>query len=269
MTGLLDLSGKTVVLTGGASGIGEATAALLLAAGAEVHAVDIVPLPQPVAGVYGCDLGDVDAIDDTVALLPPRLDALINCAGVASGGNFDAEAVMRINWLGLRHLTETLIPRIPRGGSVVHVASTAGRHWPDRVTDLRELMAHGTFGRGLDWVRSNPEACGDGYSFSKEAVQYYTVVRAAELLREGIRMNSVCPGVTNTRLVEDFRRGLGDEVLDRAIDVAGRMAEPAEMAPALLFLADAASASYITGVNLNIDGGTGAVRAVDGMSRPD
>lgn len=264
MTGLLDFSDKTVVLTGGASGIGDATVALLLAAGAEVHVVDVVPVSHPIAGFHECDLGDEDAIDATVAALPSRLDALINCAGIASGGSFDAEAVMRINWLGLRHLTEALIPRIPRGGCVVHVASTAGRDWPNRVTELGELMAHDTFDAGLEWLRSNPELYGDGYSFSKEAVQYYTALRSGQLLGEGIRMNSVCPGVTNTRLVADFRRGLGDAVLDQAIAVAGRMAEPSEMAPALLFLADAASASYITGVNLNIDGGTGAVRSVGG-----
>ena len=79
-------------------------------------------------------------------------------------------------------------------------------------------------------------------------------------------MNSICPGITNTALVDDFRRGVGADVLDRATRIAGRMAEPSEMAPALLFLADDASASYINGVNLNIDRGTGAAHATGALA---
>ena len=103
---------------------------------------------------------------------------------------------------------------------------------------------------------------GDGYSFSKEAVQWYTMWRSLTALRDhGIRMNSICPGVTNTQIAADFRRGVGDEVIDRAIEVAGRLAEPEEMVPAMLFLGDEASASYVNGINLNVDRGTGAAHA--------
>jgi len=78
-----------------------------------------------------------------------------------------------------------------------------------------------------------------------------------------VRMNSVCPGVTNTQLSDDFRRGVGDAIIDRAISLAGRAAEPAEMAPAMLFLSDKRTASYINGVNLNVDRGTGAAHQLD------
>ncbi len=61
----------------------------------------------------------------------------------------------------------------------------------------------------------------------------------------------------------DFRRGLGDQIIDHAAAVAGRIAQPSEMAPAMLFLADPACSSYLNGVNLNIDRGTGAARATD------
>ena len=76
-------------------------------------------------------------------------------------------------------------------------------------------------------------------------------------------MNSLCPGITQTGLVDDFRRGMGDEVIDHAAAVAGRFAEPSEMAPTMLFLADEAAASYLNGVNLNVDRGTGAARMTD------
>ena len=257
---LLDFTDRVVVITGAASGIGAATTGLLLEHGAEVHAVDVVPVSRSVAGAHIADLGDREAIDLAVQGLPARVDVLLNCAGIPNGGRFSPEQVMRVNWLGLRHLTEALVPRMRRGGSVVHVASTAGRGWSDRPDVMTELMAASTFADGLAWVRDHPDVCGDGYALSKEAVQYYTMWRALQTLDDGVRMNSVCPGVTNTALVEDFRRGVGADVLDRATAIAGRMAEPAEMAPALLFLADEASSSYINGINLNVDRGTGAAR---------
>lgn len=249
-----------MVITGAASGMGAETTKLLIAAGATVHTVDLAPVDAPVAATHRCDLGDPSSIDATVADLPERIDALMNCAGVPNGGRFTPEEVMRINWLGLRHLTEAVLPRIPAQGSVVHIASTAGRAWPDRQTEMNELMAAESFDDGLDWVQAHPEVVGDGYPFSKEAVQYYTHWRSVQLLRREIRMNSVCPGITDTGIIGDFRKGMGDDLIDHAEAVAGRMAEPREMAPAMLFLADHASSSYVVGVNLNIDHGTGAAR---------
>lgn len=261
MGSLLDFSDRTVVITGAASGIGAATAELLLERGAEIHALDIAPVAAPVQRAHECDMGDPASIDAAVAALPNRVDALFNCAGVPNGGRFTPEEVMRINWLGLRHLTESLLPRIVDGGSVVHVASTAGRGWPERAPVMMQLMAASSFADGLGWVDANLDVCGDGYALSKEAVQYYTLSRSLQTRQQGVRINSICPGVTNTALVDDFRRGVSTRVLDRAISIAGRMAEPSEMAPALLFLADDASSSYINGVNLNIDSGTGAAHA--------
>ncbi len=262
MAALLDFSGRTVVITGAATGIGAATASLLVAQGAQVHALDVAPVGTDVAFVR-CDLAEPASIDDAAGHLPGTVHALMNCAGVPNGGRFSAEDVMRVNWLGLRHLTEALLPRIPAGGAVVHIASTAGREWPQRVAQHRELMAAASFDEGLAWVRAHPDVVGDGYAFSKEAVQYYTLWRAVQLLPAGVRMNSVCPGITATGIMADFRRGLGDEIIDHAEAVAGRMAEPSEMAPAMLFLADPVSSSYLNGVNLNIDRGTGAARLTD------
>lgn len=262
MAKLLDFTGKHVVITGSASGMGAATAKLVAEHGGLVHSIDVAPVSVGV-GRHRCDLSDAAAIDEVVALLPAQVDVLMNCAGVPNGGRFSPEAVMRINWLGLRHLTESLLPRIPRGGSVVHIASTAGRDWAARVAHHRTLMAAETFDAGLDWVKANPDVYGDGYAFSKEAVQYYTMWRAVQLLPAGVRMNSLCPGVTETAIVSDFRKGLGDELIDHAAAVAGRMASPEEMAPTMLFLADHEAASYVNGVNINVDRGTGAARATD------
>lgn len=272
-TGLLDFTGRTVVITGTSSGMGAEVLSLFARAGATIHALDRAePAPPDRADTNGapldpsfhrCDLGQADSIDRTVAALPDRVDVLVNCAGVPNGGRFTPAEVMAVNWLGLRHLTESLLDRMDDGGAVVHVASTAGRAWPERRLQHEELMAAATFEQGRRWVSDHPEAYGDGYAFSKEAVQFYTLWRAVQLLPRGIRMNSVCPGITDTAIIDDFRAGMGDELIDHARAVAGRIASPAEMAPAMLFLADNASSSYLTGVNLNIDRGTGAARATD------
>lgn len=258
-----DLSDHTVVVTGAASGIGAALVDSLIAANASVYTLDVAVVTAPVAQAVQCDLGDKASIDLALELMPGRVDWLMNCAGVPNGGRFTAPEVMAINWLGLRHLTEALLPRIPAGGSITHVASTAGRGWADNVEHHRMLMGADTFESGSAWVDTNGDIIGDGYSFSKQAVQFYTMWRALQLLPErDVRMNSLCPGVTNTQLSQDFRRGVGDDVIDRAIALAGRAAEPAEMVGALLFLADNRTASYVNGINLNVDRGTGAAHLV-------
>ena len=267
MGSLLDFNHRRLVITGGTSGIGAATKSLALACGAEVVMLDIA---SPEGGAtderlvhHPCDLGDPSSIDEAVAALPAEIDGLLNCAGVPNGGRFSAEQVLRVNWLGLRHLTEQLLPRMSDDGAVVHIASTAGRDWEARQPLHEELMSAASFDDGLAVLRENRDHWGDGYALSKEAVQFYTIWRSVQLLPTGVRMNSICPGVTNTSIIPDFRRGLGDHIIDHAAAVAGRMADPREMAPAMLFLADHGSSSYINGVNLNIDRGTGAARATN------
>ena len=257
------LAGHVVVLTGAASGIGAAVAARLVAAGASVHALDIAPVHQHVAQALHCDLGDESSIDGAVTELPARVDMLMNCAGLPNGGRFSPVRVMAVNWFGLRHLSDRLLDRIPAGGSITHVASTAGRGWQANESALAELMHVPSFAAGLAWVGAHADVVGDGYSFSKQAVQYFTMWRALQIRHDrDVRMNSICPGVTNTQIAADFRRGVGDATIDRATEIAGRLAEPDEMAPAMLFLADQRSASYINGINLNVDRGTSAAHAL-------
>lgn len=253
-------SGKTIVLTGGASGIGAATLGLLNKTEAEVHVVDLTPISSDLATTYQADLGDPTAIADLVSALPARIDGLINCAGLPNGGRFTAAQVMAVNWFGLRLLTESLLTRMSPGSSVVHVASTAGRAWAEREGLLKQLLTIESFDDTVAWVEGNEQIVGDGYSVSKEAVVYYTLDRSAETIKQGVRMNSICPGVTQTPIAADFVAGVGADVIDRAIQLAGRIAQPQEMAPALLFLADELSSSYINGVNLTVDRGVKAAR---------
>ena len=256
MPNLLDFTGTTVIVTGAATGMGHEAARLLLEAGADVHAIDVAPVEIEVTVAHRCDLSDPAAVDATVAELPSRVDVLMNCAGIPNGTHWSPLQIMQVNFLGLRQLTDALVDRIPSGGSVANIASIAGNTWATHVAELTELLDTTDASEGTAWCEQHEDVVGDGYFFSKEAVQYFTMWRSAQTIRSGVRMNAICPGVTDTKLLVDFRRGIGDEMLDMTVDVGlGRAARPEEMAPALLFLSHPTAASYINGVNLIVDGG--------------
>jgi NAD(P)-dependent dehydrogenase (short-subunit alcohol dehydrogenase family) len=258
MADLLDFTAQTVVITGAATGMGHETTQLLLDAGAEVHTLDVADVSLPVASSHRCDLADRGAIDAAVGSLPDAIDVLVNCAGIPNGSHWSALDIMRVNFLGLRHLTEQLLDRIAPGGAVTNVASIAGNGWQAHAAELIELM--GTdFADGEAWCRTREELLGDGYFFSKEAVRFYTLWRSVQTVKAGVRMNSISPGVTDTKIMADFRAGIGDAAIDMtAGEGIGRLAQPAEMAPAILFLSHRGAASYINGSNLIIDGGFSA-----------
>ena len=256
MTSPFDYTGRIVLVTGAATGMGAETAALLVDAGAEVHAMDIAEVTGPVAGSQRADLGDPKSIDGVLDALPERIDAVMNCAGIPGGTRFDARTVMRVNFLGLRHLTEAIFDRIPSGGSVTSIASLAGGGWTIHVAELTELLATGDFRAAEAWLDGRDDLIGDGYGFSKECVQYWTMWRSVTAIKSGVRINSICPGVTDTAIMADFRQAMGDNAIKMTAEAGiGRLATADEMAPAMAFLGSEGAASYVNGVNLDIDGG--------------
>ena len=256
MTSPFDYTGRIVLVTGAATGMGAETAALLVEAGAEVHALDIAEVTGPVAGSQRVDLGDSTSIDGVLDALPERIDAVMNCAGIPGGTRFDARTVMRVNFLGLRHLTEAIFDRIPSGGSVTSIASLAGGGWTNHVAELTELLATGDFRAAEAWLDGRDDLIGDGYGFSKECVQYWTMWRSVTAIKSGVRINSICPGVTDTAIMADFRQAMGDNAIEMTAEAGiGRLATADEMAPAMAFLGSVGAASYVNGVNLDIDGG--------------
>ena len=256
MTSPFDYTGRIVLVTGAATGMGAETAALLVEAGAEVHALDIAEVTGPVAGSQRVDLGDSTSIDGVLDALPERINAVMNCAGIPGGTRFDAHTVMRVNFLGLRHLTEAIFDRIPSGGSVTSIASLAGGGWTNHVAELTELLATGDFRAAEAWLDGRDDLIGDGYGFSKECVQYWTMWRSVTAIKSGVRINSICPGVTDTAIMADFRQAMGDNAIEMTAEAGiGRLATADEMAPAMAFLGSEGAASYVNGVNLDIDGG--------------
>ena len=251
--------GRTVVVTGAASGIGAATAQRLRAEGATLIALDLKPPQEPGLRFVDVDMADPARIDAAVARLPERIDALCNIAGLP--GHLGADRTMRVNLLGLRHLTEALLPRMPRGAAVVNLASVAGNAWPERLAPHLALARTADFEAALDWLRAHPVDEATCYQYSKEALIVWTMARAGALHRDrGIRMNCVSPGPVDTPILADFRRTLGEAKVAQAETLMGRAGVPADIAPVVAFLCSD-DAAWIAGENLRVDGSLTASRA--------
>src|ERR1035438_2583595 len=138
MTDLVNYKNKRVVVTGCFSGMGEATAKLLLKLGADVHGLDYKDSTLPLSSFTRVDLRDPSSIDAAAKTIGGRVDALFNCAGLPQ--TFPPVEVMKVNYAGARRLTERVLPRMPAGSAVVSIASTAGLGWSRRLPVLMSLL---------------------------------------------------------------------------------------------------------------------------------
>jgi NAD(P)-dependent dehydrogenase (short-subunit alcohol dehydrogenase family) len=251
------LHGKTIVITGASSGIGSEIARLARYQGARVIGLDRNDPMITLDGFIKTDMGDPAAIDSAVASLPKRIDALVNAAGVS--GMADKDIVARVNYLGLRHLTEALVPNLEKGGAVVNVTSILGAEWPQRLAAHKALAATASFAEGAAWLAGNPVPQETCYQYFKEALVVWTKKRGYALfMQHDIRMNAVAPGPVFTPILGEFVQMLGEE---RVAADAAQIKRPAiadEIAPPVLFLCSDA-ARWISGINLPVDGGIDAL----------
>lgn len=245
----LDFREKVAVVTGASRGIGEAAARAFGAAGAIVvlTARDPAPLAEvarevealggraEAASLDVTDTAATSAFADRLATRYGRIDVLVNNAGtsVREAALDVTEAawdrLLDVNLRGLFFLTRAVGRHMvaARRGAVVSVGSIAGR------VGRREMAAYGA---------------------AKAGVEQVTRVLALEWAPHGVRVNAVAPGYVRTPLVEPILRrpGFLDSVLART--ALGRVAEPAEIAWPILFLASDL-ASYVTGQTICVDGG--------------
>ena len=215
----MSFDGKTIVVTGTNSGVGAATAALLAERGARVIGLDAKGDGAGLDGFHNFDLTDPASIDAALGAIDEPLHGLANVAGVP--GSFDGETVMRVNVLGLRHVTETLLPRLEPGSAVVQVASDAGAGWRQEIDLIHDLMRQRTYEAGLAWVRDHPLSGPEAYGFSKACAIVYAIAGSMLARPHGVRSLSVSPGAVETPILKDFYATMSSEILDRQMAQSG------------------------------------------------
>ncbi len=243
-----DLDGLRVLVTGGGSGIGHAVAAAAMERGAAVAVLDLDPANAPAGAIpFRADVADDGAVAAAVeraAVAMRGIDAVVNNAGIGAQGTIETNPieewrrVLDVNLLGTVRVTRAALPHLRRSdrAAVVNmcsIAATAGL--PERAL----------------------------YSASKGAVLSLTLAMAADHLHEGIRVNCVNPGTTDTPWIGRLLDRASDPAQERAAlearQPSGRLVRPEEVAGAVLYLLSP-SAGATTGVALPVYGGMAGLR---------
>jgi len=244
---------KTVIVTGAFSGVGKATAMMLLERGHRVVGIDIRTPDYALSEFHVCDLSSAESIDEVVRKLDGSYASVMNIAGVPL--SLGPEITLKVNILGLQRFTAGIWDRIEDRGTVVNVSSLAGNNWRKRRKELTELLAVPSFAAGLTWWNSHQTELGvDAYTVSKEAVVLYSMMLAERGLSRGINVNSIGPGPVDTPLLPAFTQDAGEEAMRHYIGIVGRAAQPEDIAEAIVALAER-KIGWLNAVHLNIDGG--------------
>ncbi|MBP1294161.1 meso-butanediol dehydrogenase/(S,S)-butanediol dehydrogenase/diacetyl reductase [Bradyrhizobium elkanii] len=241
--------GKVIIVTGAASGIGEATARRFVVEGAKVAMIDrdeaslekvTKSLPADQVMVQAADVSDSRAVDEMVAAVVGgfgRLDVIVNNAGVHEGG--DPASITDEKW---RKVMSTDIDGVFYGcrAALPHLENTKGS-----IVNTASVS-----GTGGDWGMSP-------YNAAKGAVVDLTRALALDLGKKGIRVNAVCPSLTRTGMTEDMMDD--NKLLAKFAEriLLGRVCEPQEVAAVIAFLTSD-DASFMTGANVAVDGGVSA-----------
>ena len=240
-------SGLTAVVTGGASGIGLATAKMLASGGANVAALDLAPrVESPLVGIQ-CDVSDEESVQAAIEAVIDRfgqLDIVVNNAGIGAQGsvadNDDIEwsNVFNVNVFGIVRVTRAALRHLERSdhASIVNIGSIAA------------------------WAGLPQRAL---YSATKGAVHALTLAMAADHVHDGIRVNAVAPGTADTPWIARLLAKAYDPGAERAALAArqpmGRLVTAEEVAAAVCYLANPLAGST-TGSILAVDGGMYGLR---------
>ena len=238
------LEGKTVLITGASSGIGRTAAVECSKLGASViiTARNEQRLQETISMMEGdghnyivCDLSQSENISVLVSQLP-QIDGFISNAGINTMlpisfiNDADVKSILQVNTVSPMLLLKELVKKkkLKKCASVVYTSSMAG-------------VGAAAVGNGV-------------YTASKGAISSFIKVAALELSPRRIRVNAVCPGMTETSMIYDD--SLNKEQLEKDMEryPLGRYGDPKDIAWAMIFLLSDASA-WITGINLVIDGG--------------
>jgi 2-keto-3-deoxy-L-fuconate dehydrogenase len=245
---MTEFDGAVAIVTGGASGLGAATAALLAARGARVAILDRETTAVP-SGYFSamCDVTNAGQVDAAVAAVVEHygsLDIVINNAGIGAAGDVSANSddewhrVLDVNLVGIARVSRAALPHL-RESSRAAIVNTSS-----------VVATVGVPNRAL-------------YSASKGAVSALTLAMAADHVREGIRVNAVTPGTADTpwvgRLLDAAEEPEAAASALRARQPMGRLVAADEVAHAIAYLASPSSSST-TGTLLAVDGGMAGIR---------
>jgi NAD(P)-dependent dehydrogenase (short-subunit alcohol dehydrogenase family) len=239
-----NLQRKTILITGGASGIGKATSLLCAQMGADVILVDLneeglkktaSEIGKESTTIYAVNLTNQKQLEGMISLLP-KLDGVVSNAGIVYSllAKFnepvDAERIFSINTFSHMNLVQGLVKqkKLNKGASIVFTSSMSGVYC-------------GLVGGSL-------------YGATKSALAGYAKALAMELSPRGIRVNTVHPGMIETPLTKNT--SLSQDVLDEDVKnyPLGRYGKPEEVAAAMVYLLSDATV-WMTGTQLLIDGG--------------
>jgi NAD(P)-dependent dehydrogenase (short-subunit alcohol dehydrogenase family) len=252
---IFSYEGKRVVVSGGGgAGMGAAAVEGLAEMGAEIHVLDLKEPPIEVASYQSVDLRDSDAAASAIETIGGRLDALFNCAGLP-GPPFPDLDVMLVNYAAPRHLASIVAPYMTNGGAICSISSTAGSSYLANMQKWMPLVQTPDFASAKAWLEAHPDDIGGGYAQSKEALILWTMWAARDFAEKNIRLNCISPGPTDTPMMPAFETMAGAKLIDLFAQGLGRRSTPAEQAWPMIFL-NSDAASYISGENLNTDGGT-------------
>jgi NAD(P)-dependent dehydrogenase (short-subunit alcohol dehydrogenase family) len=264
MNNYLGYDGKVVVVTGASSGMGKATAEMLVNLNAKVYALDWNDCNvEGIEKFIHVDLSLQESIDNAMKELPNQIDCYFGIAGV-SGSKHDFLTTVSIDFVANKYICEEyLMNRMKQGGAIAFMTSTGGNGWEkeeNKQVFLPSVEAKG-WQATIDAIKETglhnlPGTL--GYPYSKLAMNYYTVYLQRTFASKGIRVNAVLPGSTSTGMKDEFTiMAGGEEALLSHCGYANRLAESKEMAGPIVFL-NSSLASYASGVLMEVDFGNTA-----------